>query len=681
MYKEIIVVLLVLALTINVVPVLGEPIVTAPEDVYQALGINARDYSRGDPFEPNNDIKIVSFNLTDARRESDGRVVFSFVVVLKIDHVSALHGHPNPSEDDWEDPWNYQFMICIGYGEKRIVDVAINDYFGLTSSKKPFNELSFNRVGSLLTSYKSMEARWINKTSKFNTLEELIAYYKSSTESYSNKSYWVSGVLEIKAVDVKFPVTIRYEDLDKIKLYAAIRGWSGPGDMSGPLWWLLAYDTMDITDLFRQKLQGSQEASSGGSGEEGETSVPSYTPSGGYGELFSNAFLRYRLYFHANVTGYTGEKHIDNWVVSDAEYHMRIKDFSNGDFYVNASTVGLRVEGSDYDMKNLAYKVYSGLNISKQTSISDFSRGLQYFTRFMNSYLLRLNIYDVDHDGVFTWYKGVPAVRYTITGSGVTYLEGDSYNYEVNVTSYYDTFMGLPLYINGTIHLFDRKEDSWIDFRLTLSVELLDGLDYFPRQESIPSITCTLMTGNQAYIGLEASNAKIIEAEIDDDSDLLLIVSGTGSGSLIIVTSGDDEVEYVWIDGEQVDYLKLVNITNETTIVIVPLTLSQHQVKISFTRNVYKLGPVGQQGEEIGEQTAPQTVPQTSIVAQPGNGSPSTEKPVETIIPTNLLGDLWLIIVIVVIVVAVIGGLVFVFTRGRRRRQPYYLPPPPPPPY
>ncbi len=613
---------------------------------------------------------------------SEGFVTLSYVVRLRIDHLGVLHGYPTPAEDDWEEPWRYEFVVILGYGDRIINNVIIDRYYGITSSKKDFHELFVNRIWSIEGSPKKVEAVWINKTAKFNTLEELIDYYRSDVK---NKTYSVSGILEIRVYNLHDSPIASIKEMDQIKLYAGIRGWSGPGGESGPLWWLLAYDTLDVTDTLKQAFQTPEEVPTTTQVPE-ETTTALISPEEGYGGRFSDALLVYSMYFHANVSGQTSEGPISRWATSRAEYHMRIKGFSRGNFYVDANAIILQADGSDPDMASVARSAYEGLNISKQTSVSEFSRGMRYFMEYMKERLSNFNIYGVEGTGEFTWYEGIPAVKYTLAGSGTTVLGRDAYNYEVDITSYYETFIGLPLYVNGVIHLYSESGGGRVDIYVVMSIVLEEGLDYFPRQEEIPTATCSLGSGGVARVGLQSLDAEILEVRVDEESDLVLTVSGTGSGSLIVEIEGDDEVDGAWIDGEPADYVVLVKVPGEKTIVMVPVVLSTHLVKISFVSRVAEIGPVGQPGEEIavGEEeaggAAEEIGPEVGEEVHAGEGEePGGGGVTEPIAPPGGFEGLWVFILAAVLIIgAVVGGLLFI--RKRKHTKPYPYPPPPPPP-
>ncbi len=594
-----------------------------PEDVIKGLGINllSEGYYKTNRWDGS--IKIKSIELSPIQCEDD-KCYASLNLVLEIEHIGDLSGYPTKDKKDWYEPaWNIFFRIAIKEpGTLRDVfrPIDLSRFYGLKGSKN-LNE----RVGAYYwidnpsTKPESFcaegfKAQWIKRTSNINTIQELITAYYEDLKPDKHIYYRLKGELSIKCDKyIMTPSSLseleRFKKLDKVIVYVGIIGWTSPGAEAPGGNWLIAYDkkVVELEKPEQQPVETQPET----------TTKPQMTE--GFEKKLEDKVFTYHMRIDYEMKGRFSGKEEHSWLKTTFTYNLALRNISRGEVLVEANVENLQVDSNDPEVEEVIKSEIKSLEFTNRLMLSDLTRGvkgiIEGYMEYQEQTGLEGLVYEVDSSS----YNGIPAIKVHIHGEGKAHLSGvEEAYYKLEVIAYYDEYLGIPLNIKSSMYLKARSGEDYAEGTSGVEAVLVKGIENLPKPTSKPGVLVDFGDNGVGVVKLTAANAKVLDVSYEDTT---LTLTGEGTGSLLLELPGNIDIEEILVDNEPADYVVLVSTPSET-VILVPVTLSEHSLTIDFSSTIISAQAKRiQVGEEVATEITTIEKPQTS---------PKTTKPMET---------------------------------------------------
>jgi len=615
------------------------------------------------PERWNADIEILDFQVNRFEWTDDRGLRIDYVIKVQTNITIEI---PPPTISDNTlsfGYWGYFYRFVLG-----VYNTTTNSFMYRVSLTKidfdPFVMLvetddeysvysSGIRVESLDPMYinyfgANVSIHWIEKYVNIETVNDLLAALEGNDRAY----YRMHGIFVLVVKDLKIGISYsdayRYVEMRDvpIKAYAGFLMWSSPGDLVGGGSGLVAWSGYGPIMAHVQTPW--------------ETTIPTTTTAPpeateilathGFEELFTTSSIDYELYFELNIQGVENGEAFSQYSIGSAEYHVWLKEFTSDSVRFVGDLSNMEISGSSTEMEDLARSRFEGLESDVWISLTDLSTGMQSFLE--NMVMMAENMGISESELSFTsgkaTYKGIPAIYVKCFNTGTTYIQGEEYDYTINITAYYDRYLGFPLEVYSIMLFYGTRGEEWVRATILMYVRIVGGLELFPHELVIPTKTFSFSDGSQGTIEFIAKNGEIIDVRIVN-GELAITITGDGIGSLLIEYPSDRSISSVLVDNEPVGYAYIAG-KGETAYVLVSLGLSRHEVRIVFTTPLEEIvtGPMGQPGET-------ETTTYEELVEEK---STTTTQPL-------ISKEMLLILIIMAMIIVAIVAVILVFAMKR----------------
>lgn len=579
-----------------------------PEDVVKALSINYFKKEAYDTDRWDGKIEIEKASISPIKCSEDGCFA-SINIVLYVVHEGDISGMPTKDGKDWYEPyWNIFFKIAIKDSKDPTRDVfrsiEISRFYKLSDSKNLRMLGRYYWVGTEtpenIGCIKGFEATWIKRESNINSVRRLLSIAKTGEKV----KYYVEGELSIKCD--KFKVITNIEDIDSVTIYAGIIGWTMPGSVAPGGDWLIAYDKKTLN----LNIIGGEEQT------QPQTTAITTKP---YRELgleknLELKTLQYDMQVSYELKGvYRGEEKHD-WLKALFTYTVSLGNISNNTIFIKAKVSNLEVDTNDPEVKGMIENQIESLEYTGEIPLLGLSSGIKNIIEAYAKHQEQTGLEGVKYEVESSSYNNIPAIKVYIHGEGRADITGaEKANYVLKVLAYYDEYLGIPLYIESYFYINASSGKDYLEGESFAKAVLVKGIESLPRISTKPGVIVDFGEEGIGVVKFTAANAEI--ASVDYSSTRLeLVVSGRGTGSILIELPGNIRVRRVLVDNEPVEYTILAS-TPSRTVILVSVTLSEHRLSIDFTDQILSAKT---KNIKVGEQieTPQTTIEETSEVSE-----------------------------------------------------------------